>query len=69
MITVLILIFFVNFLERKQEEYTLIAKDETIEMDDFGVRLGNMPRDALFDSSFPLFKAQLWDQIVSLMKE
>ena len=46
-----------------------MAKDETIEMDDFGVRLENMPQNKRFGGSFQLFKAQLWDQIVGLMKE
>lgn len=68
MLVVVILIFFVNFLERRQNEYTLMAKDETIEMDDFGVRLSNMPRDKLFGGSFQLFKAQLWSQMTDLMK-
>jgi hypothetical protein len=69
MLVVLILIFFINFLERRQNEYTKVAKDETIEMDDFGVRLGNMPHDKLFGGSFQLFKAQLWTQMCDLMKE
>ena len=42
-LVVIILIFFAYFLDARQRQYTSLFKDETIEMDDFGVRFENMP--------------------------
>ena len=52
MVVVLSLTFFANWLERSINEYTEAFKDQTIEMDDFGIRFGNMPVDKQFGSNF-----------------
>ena len=68
-LVVLILIFFAYFLDARQRQYTNLFKDETIEMDDFGVRFENMPQDKEFGGSQIALKAYIWDKLLDVIAD
>lgn len=44
-------------------------EDETIEMTDFCMRFGNMPKNKYFEGNDRLLKAQLWNKMTEIMAD
>ena len=61
-VTIIILLWFANFLDKRQKEYTTRFSDETIEMTDFGMRFQNMPKNKYFGGNQTKLRNKLWSK-------
>ena len=61
-LVIIILVWFVNFLNKRQMEYSKKFEDETIEMTDFCMRFGNLPKNKFFKGNQKVLKTILWDK-------
>ena len=68
-IVVLIYIWFIFFLDRKQNEYSTVFKDQTIEMNDYTIEFRNIPNDSFFQGKEQILRAILWDKLEAVMND
>jgi len=59
MIIVVSFLIFIEIAENGQKQYVTKFKDQTIEMDDFSIRVKNLPKDEEFGNNPEHLKAYL----------
>jgi hypothetical protein len=62
-LSVVICVRFVFWLKKKQNDFADRFADQTIEMNDFCIRLKNMPSNKWFNGDQQVLKAMLYDKI------
>lgn len=66
-LVVIVLIWFVNYLEKRQKAFCEKFQDETIEMSDFCMRLSGMPKNSFFSGKETLLKSKLWNTMSNVI--
>ena len=65
LVTVLVTIFFINFLERRYKQYAEVFDKRNVEMRDFTVQLSNLPYDNQYNGKELILQALLWHHLES----
>ena len=65
----LLFIIFLEVAESGQKEYVEQFKDETIEMDDFSLRIKNLPKDIHYGNEPEFLKAYLHEHFEAIVKD
>ena len=63
------LLVFVTVVEWGQKRYVTKFKDQTIEMDDFTIRIQNLPKNKLYGGNPEFLKAYLTNHFETLIKD
>lgn len=61
------MVLFVFFIDRRQEQFISEFKTQTIQMDDFSIKIKGLPRDDQFDNNEHLLKARLWEFLTNML--
>jgi hypothetical protein len=69
MIIVVCFLIFLEVAENGQKDYVTKFKDQTIEMDDFSIRVKNLPKDAHFGGEPDHLKAYLMEHFEGIIKD
>lgn len=64
---IFILMAFVLFLEKKQNEFAMRFSQQSIEMDDFSLEFNNIPKDKFFRGNEHVLRAYLWRKLEEVM--
>lgn len=68
-IVVVIILIYISMLSRKQKEFIKVFKDETMQMDDFSIRIKNLPLDGEFENREDILKAHLWTHLENILNQ
>jgi hypothetical protein len=60
-ISMIILVIFTRWLERRQIDYAEEFEDQTIQMNKFCLRFENLPANIFFEGKEEVLRAQLWN--------
>ena len=69
MIVVICFLIFIWIMEDSQEAYASQFKDESIEMNDFSIRVKGMPHDYQYDCEDSILRAHLINHFESVIKD
>jgi len=62
-----IYLYFIHFLETKQDDFINEFKDQSIEMDDFAVEISPIPCDGFFKDNEHTLRAFLWEYVETVL--
>lgn len=69
MVVVVVFLIFLEVAENGQKDYVEQFKDETIEMDDFSLRVKNLPKDSYYGGEPDHLKAYLHEHFEAIVKD
>ena len=68
LLVIITILLFIYILDARQNEYIKVFKDKTIQMDDFAIRVKNLPKDSEYGDKEDILKAYLWSHFSDLLK-
>lgn len=69
MLIVIIFVYFIFVLDRKQHDFAEVYKDYSIQMDDFTVMVNNLPgKKSYTHQSEEILRMQLWEHFDKILK-
>lgn len=66
---VMTVLIFVSCLSRKQNQFIKAFKEQTLYMEDFAIKIKNLPFDYQFDNKEDILKARLWDHLENVLNQ
>ena len=66
---ILCFLYFVYFLNSRQDEYIEKFETETIEMTDFTLEFSNLPSEEFYDGKEHVLRAKMWEQFQEIMED
>jgi hypothetical protein len=69
MIIVICFLLFLEVAENGQNDFVTKFKDDTIEMDDFSIRVKHLPKDSLYGNEPNHLKAYLMEHFEAIIKD
>lgn len=66
---ILTIIIFIYIVEARQQDFIKAFKSNTIQMNDFTIRVKNLPRDEIYGGKEEILRAMLWDHFTKLLLE
>ena len=66
---ILSFIYFVFFLNQKQDEYVEAFEEQTIEMSDFALEFSNIPSEEYYDGKETILRAIMWERFQDILRD
>ena len=62
-------IYFVFFLNQKQDDYVAAFEEQTIEMSDFALEFSNIPSEEYYEGKETILRAIMWERFQDIMRD